>query len=160
MKCKVQKRKRKVNEFQQLKNELQEQKEKVAVLQQQQTVKFDENQMQVILDKLTDRIDKVTFSIEATHMPKMDGFSQVIKNIIAAVFLVGAATTLAYLLLYGGESWAESGSNKIAMIVIGVVSIGCSMIGIEILREKDRKYIISLFSALVALVALIVSIVK
>ncbi len=160
MKCEAPKRKRKVKEIQRLKKELIEQKKKVAVLQQQQTVKLDENQMQAILDKLTDRIDKVTLSIETTHKPKMDGFSQVIKNVIAALFLGVAATTLVCLFLYGGESWAESGSNKIAMIGIGIASISCGMIGIEILKEKDRKYIISLFSALVALVALIVSIVK
>ena len=32
--------------------------------------------------------------------------------------------------------------------------------GIEVLREKDRNYIVALFSALVSLVALIVTLVK
>lgn len=159
MKCEAPKRKRKVEEIQRLKKELLEQKKKVAVLQQQQTVKLDENQMQVILDKLTDRIDKVTLSIETTHKPKMDGFSQVIKNVIATVFLVAAGMALSYL-FFDSASWAESISNKIAMIGIGVASIGCGAIGIEILKEKDREYIISLFSALVALAALIVAAIK
>lgn len=41
-----------------------------------------------------------------------------------------------------------------------VIVVDCIILGIDIFKEKDRNYIISLFSALVALVALIVTLLK
>ena len=41
-----------------------------------------------------------------------------------------------------------------------VIVVDCIILGIDIFKEKDRNYIISLFSALVALVALVVTLLK
>lgn len=41
-----------------------------------------------------------------------------------------------------------------------VIVFDCIVLGFDIIKEKDRNYIISLFSALVALVALVATLLK
>lgn len=44
-----------------------------------------------------------------------------------------------------------------ALFVVAIAGFDCFILGIEIFREKDRNYIVSIFSALVALAALVVT---
>ena len=53
-----------------------------------------------------------------------------------------------------------SWGHRIALFIVAIADFDCLLLGIEILKEKDRNYIVALFSALVALVALIVTLVK
>lgn len=161
---------RKENRIHQLKKELAEQKKKNAELQKQKTIRLDDEQVEAILDSLTQCAEWSTNRIidesqkpiviqtdEKTHQ---DVFSFVIKWSIASFFFV---TTVAIgCLLYNvwNDFWSNGWINRIALFVVAISGFDCLFLGIEILREKDRNYIISLFSALVALVALIVTLVK
>jgi len=49
---------------------------------------------------------------------------------------------------------------QFAVVMMGILGFDCIILGVEVLREKDRNYIVALFSALVSLVALIVTLVK
>lgn len=160
---------RKENRLQQLEKELAKQKKKTIELQKQKTIRLDDDQVEGFLDDLTQRIEWSTNRI-VDESPKtivqsnknipQDGFSFIIKLVIASFFFV---TTVAIgCLLYNvwNEFWSNGWINRIALFVVAISGFGCLFLGIEILREKDRNYIISLFSALVALVALIVALIK
>lgn len=160
---------RKENRIRQLEKELSEQKKKTIELQKQKTIRLDDDQVEGFLDDLTQRIEWSTNRI-VDESPKtivqsnknipQDGFSFIIKLVIASFFFV---TTVAIgCLLYNvwNDFWSNGWINRMALFVVAISGFDCLFLCIEILREKDRNYIISLFSALVALVALIVTLVK
>lgn len=160
---------RKENRIHQLEKELAEQKKKNAELQKQKTIRLDDEQVEGFLDDLTQRIVWSTNRI-VDESPKtivqsnknipQDGFSFVIKLVIASFFFV--TTVAIFCLLYNvwNDFWSNGWINRIALFVVAISGFDCLFLCIEILREKDRNYIISLFSALVALVALIVALIK
>lgn len=160
---------RKQNRLQQLEKELAEQKKKNAELQKQKTIRLDDDQVEGFLDDLTQRIEWSTNRI-VDESPKtivqsnknipQDGFSFVIKWSIASFFFIVTLVIGYSLYSIWGEYWGMSWWHRIALFIIVIADFDCFLLGIEILREKDRNYIISLFSALVALVALIVALIK
>lgn len=164
MKCNVHKIWRKKYEIQQLKKELAEEREKVAALQQQQTVKLDEKQVQDFLDELSDRIDRITYEnktrVVITDKTKMDGFSSLIKIFLGVFLILFSILGFVWLIFSGASFGSGTLSDKIALIIMFFIPIDALILGIEILKEKDRNFIIALFSALVALAALIVALVK
>ena len=169
MMSKPSKSERKEDRLQQLERQLTEQKKKNAELQKQKTVRLDDDQVEGFLDDLTQRIVWSTNRI-VDESPKtivqsnknipQDGFSFVIKLVIASFFFV--TTVAIFCLLYNvwNDFWSNGWINRIALFVVAISGLDCLFLCIEILREKDRNYIISLFSALVALVALIVALIK
>lgn len=172
MECKPHKSKckRKEERVQSLERELANQKKKNIELQQQKTLRLNDEQLQSFLDELTQRIEwstnrivdetSKTTIVPATENQRSDGFSFIIKWTIASLFF-SVSIIIAYLLYrIWGEFWIAGWTNRIALFILAVMSFDCLILGIEIIKEKDRNYIISLFSALVALVALIVSVVK
>lgn len=163
MKCNVHKIWRKKYEIQQLKKELAEEREKVAALQQQQTVKLDEKQVQDFLDELSDRIDRITYEnktrVVITDKTKMDGFSSLIKISLGVFLILFSILGFVWLIFSGASFWSGTLSDKIALIIMFFISIDALILGKEIFKEKDRNFIIALFSALVALAALIVALV-
>ena len=132
------------------------------------TIRLDQAQVDEIMDQLTERIEWSTNRIVDETAPqtpiiikskKTDMFSSVIRWILFFVF-VGFGIGLIAVLVSNWSSYWTGGVNNIStlcMILIGLIS---TVIGVDIFKEKDRNYIISLFSALVALVALIVTLIK
>ena len=161
---------RKQNRLQQLEKELAEQKKKNAELQKQKTIRLDDEQVEGFLDDLTQRIEWSTnhivdetprsIIVKPQENQKSDGFSYFIKWSIAILFFTVAIAIVYSLYSIWGEFWDTGWANRIALFVVAISGFDCLFLGIEILREKDRNYIISLFSALVALVALIVALIK
>lgn len=161
---------RKEERIQSLERELAYQKKKNAELQQQKTVRLDNEQLQGVLDELTQRIvwstnkivDEVpkTTVVYTTKNQPNDGFAVFIKLVIASLFF--AVTSVIAISLYSTwrELWNTGWISRIVLFFVAVIGFDCFILGIEILKEKDRNYIVSLFSALVALVALIVTLVK
>lgn len=161
---------RKEDRIQSLERELAYQKKKNAELQQQKTVRLDNEQLQSVLDELTQRIvwstnkivDEVpkTTVVYTTKNQPNDGFAVFIKLVIASLFF--AVTSVIAISLYSTwrELWNTGWISRIVLFFVAVIGFDCFILGIEILKEKDRNYIVSLFSALVALVALIVTLVK
>lgn len=141
-------------------------------MQKQKTIRLDDEQVASILDKLTERIEWSTNRIvdevphSATTKPieqrktDTDGFSYFLKWIIAVPFFLLVISIIYFLFTMGGQYWAEGWAQRLALIFVAIVGFDCLLLGVEILKEKDRNYIVALFSALVALVALIVTLVK
>ena len=161
---------RKEDRIQSLERELANQKRKNAELQQQKTIRLNDEQLQRFLDDLTQRIEWSTNKIvdetpkttvvHTTESQPKDGFSLIIKWIIAGLFFT-VSIAMGYLLYsIWGEFWNAGWGSQIALLIVAVTGFDCFLLGVEIIKEKDRNYIISLFSALVALVALIFTLVK
>lgn len=161
---------RKKDRIQSLEKELAKQKRINVELRQQKTVRLNDEQLQDFLDDLTQRIEwstnrivdetPKTTMVHATENQRNDGFSFIIKWIVASPFFAVSITIAYSLYSIWGEFWSAGWTNRIALFIVAVVSFYCFILSIEIIKEKDRNYIIALFSALVAFVALIVTLIK
>lgn len=132
------------------------------------TVRIDSEQQKQLLDDLTQRIDWSTNRIVDETRPspmivpqkKIDSFSKLVKAFLCSLFvgfgILGFITVI--------NNWATmyigGFANTVAIGIVFLICLACIVIGIDIWREKDRNYLIALFSALVSLVALIVALVK
>lgn len=163
---------RKEERIQTLEKENSNLKKKNAELTRKTTVSLDEEQMEHFLNELTEHIEWSTNRI-VDETPKNvtvfqsdkanqggDGFAYFIKWIIAIPFFLVAVAVIYLIYSNGSTYWNVDWVHKLALIVMGILAFDSACLGVEILKEKDRNYVISLFSALVALVALIVSLVK
>lgn len=128
-------------------------------------VRLDYEQQQQILDNLTQRIEWSTNRIVDENAPspilipekKTDAFSFFVKILLCGVF-VGFGSLGLYTLFTNWSTMCVGGfSNTMAIGFVCFAFFTCIVIGIDLLREKDRNYLIALFSALVSLVALIVA---
>lgn len=145
-------------------------KKKNAELQQQKTVQLNDEQLQKFLDDLTQRIEwstnrvvdemPRTISVKLQEQSKSDGISYFLKWLIAIPFFAVAIAIVYSSCGFGNCFWNTGWASRVALFIVVIIGFDCAALGIEILREKDRNYIVSLFSALVALVALIVALVK
>lgn len=161
---------RKEERIQSLERKLANKKRENVELQQQKTVRFNDEQLQCFLDELTQRIEWSTNRIvdetpkatvvDTTGNQSNDGFAYIVKWIIAELFFAVALVVAYSLYSIWGEFWSAGWINRMVLFSVAVIAFDCLALGVEIIKEKDRNYIISLFSALVALVALIVTLVK
>ena len=170
MASKQSKNERKEEKIQQLERKIMDLKKKNSELQQQKAVRLNDTQLQGFLDDLTQRIEWATNRIvdetprttvmHSNDAPYNDGLSFFMKWLIAITFF-SVTVAIAYTLYdTWKEFWNSGWTNRISLFVVGIAGFDCLALGIEILKEKDRNYIVSIFSALVAIVALIVSLVK
>lgn len=161
---------RKEDRIQILEREIANVKKKNTELQQQKTVLLNDTQLQNFLDELTDRIEWSTnrvvdemprsIAIKSQEWQENDGFSTILKWMIGMPFFVFAISIGYSLYNHWGEFWCLGFEHKISLFVVAIAVFDCIALGIEIIREKDRNYVVSLFSALVALIALILTLVK
>lgn len=161
---------RKEDRVQILERELANAKKKIAELQQQKTVLLNDIQLQNFLDELTDRIvwstnrivDEMprSIAIKSQEWQDNDGFSTILKWLIGIPFLIVGLLIFYSLPNIWGKYWNLGWTYKICLFAVTIAGFDCFALVIQIFKEKDRNYITSLFSALVALVALIVSLVK
>lgn len=161
---------RKEDRIQSLEREIKDLKKRNLELQQQKTIRLNDEQLQKFLDELTQRIewstnrivDEIPQKIDdlLQRQQKEDKLSYFIKWSIASLFFVIVASSTYALYNVWGQFWNTGWASRTALFTVMLVIIICAVLGIEILKEKDRNYIVSLFSALVALVALIVTFVK
>lgn len=136
-----------------------------------QTVKINQMQIEEIKENLTDLVEWSTNKIVDESKPTVIGtglvehnkeqtlFANIVKILLSVLF-VSIGILLGYYLFSNRLVYWTDVINKIALIAMSIVSIVCIALGISIFKEKDRNYIISMFSAIVSLVALIVSIIK
>lgn len=158
---------RKECRIQNLERELASVKKEMAKIRQQKTVHLDDEQMQSFLDGLIEQMelstngiaDKISKSITVNTMQKQpkDGFSLFMKCSIAILFFSFTGCCVISLFSTWEHFWNEGWMSRMALFVVAIAGFDCFILGIEICREKDRNYIVSLFSALVALAALFVT---
>ncbi|MBE6836370.1 MAG: MFS transporter [Ruminococcaceae bacterium] len=86
-------------------------------------------------------------------------FSGIVKFLLAALF-VGIGVLADYFLFSNWKTYWIGGVQNVAVIFMILLSFVCIALGISIFKEKDRNYIVAMFSAIVSLVALIVSLVR
>lgn len=164
---------RKEDRIQELERELKFEKKRNRELQQQKIVRLDEEQLEQFLEELTKRSDgrtehiaqeiqdkKMTVNVHTGERNREDWFSTALKIVLATLFIAAGIAVIYGLTQIWGKYWSIGWVEKASLLIIGTASIVCILIGIDIHREKDRNYMVSLFSALVALVALIVTLIK
>lgn len=158
---------RKNEKIQSLEKELAAEKKKTS--DQSITVRLDQSQVEELMDQLTDRIQWSTNRIVDETKPrstpviirekKTDTFSSLIRWILSFVF-IGFGVGLIAMLISNWSTYWIGGVHNISALCVIFIGLISTAIGIDIFRENDRDYIVSLFSAIVALVALIVTLVK
>lgn len=143
-------------------------KVKVEELQQQKHVYLDEDQTKKFLNDLSDLMEEKTEKIiksapETVNLKKEqinDGISWIMKwSIGLALIFLSICAICGSFSVY--NQMDISGWYKVIAIIIFVVSaFDFLVLGIGIIREKDRDYIVALFSAIVALAALVIALFK
>lgn len=161
---------RKDNRIQFLERENAKLKKKNEELSTQKVISLNEEQVKNFLDELTGRIEWSTnrivdeqakpVVITQESNSRNDGFSFVLKCLIGVPFFAIAIAIIYSLCTVWGEYWNTGLASRVALFVVALISFDCIVLGVEIFREKDRNYLVSLFSGLVSLVALIVALVK
>lgn len=161
---------RKEDKIQILERELADIKKKNVELQQQKTVLLNDEQLQSFLGELTDRIvwstnrviDEMprSININPQSFQRDDSCSRILKFGIGIPFFMIAVLIGNFLNDIYGEYWNSGWTGKFYVIILVIATLDCLTLGVEIFKAKDKNYIVSLFSALVALVALIVALVK
>ena len=86
-------------------------------------------------------------------------FSEAVKFVLGLLF-VGFGVLLAIGIIGNWCSFWTTFTQGISAIILLADSISCIVLGVSLWREKDRNYIMSVFSALVALASMVVAIVK
>ena len=132
------------------------------------TVRLDSKQQQQLLDDLTQRIEWSTNRIidETNPTPqivpqkKTDAFSILVKVLLCGLFVGFGILGFITIISNWSTLYVGGFANIVAIGIVFVICLACVIIGVDIWREKDRNYLIALFSALVSLVALIVALVK
>ena len=158
---------RKNDRIQSLEKELAAERKKTS--DQSITVRLDQSQVEELMDQLTDRIQWSTNRIVDETSPrstpviirekKTDTFSSLIRWILSFAF-IGFGVGLIVMLISNWSTYWIGGVYNISVLCVIFIGLISTAIGVDIFREKDRTYVISLFSAIVALVALIVTLVK
>lgn len=169
MRSKLSKAERKEDRVQELERELTATKKKLS--DKQKSIRLDTDQVTEIMNSLTDRMEWQTRTVSdeirnkhmivnvSTEKNKMDTFSSLLKWLLCCLFIgfglfLFCGLFISWKTLWTG--WAE----KISCIIVIIIGIVCMSIGIDIHKETNRNYLIALFSALVSLVALVVTLVK
>lgn len=168
MKFKIPYYDKKINELQkqldQAEAEIKELKEKPI-----NTVKIDESQLYDFLRDLTNHIDlntddvadEIRYSRSDNKISNRDDlFSASLKISLAGFFVLFAGILGYHLITEWSTIWSQGTNGKASLFVMCIIAFDCLVLGIDLFKEKDRNYIVSIFSALVALVALIVTLVK
>ena len=138
--------------------------------EQPKTMHLDDTQLREYIDEMTQRIEWSTNRIVDESRPayvavraqnsSAGGFPWLLKCTIGIPIMLVGFGILVFMWRSAGLYWIQGWSMRLALIFLGITAFDCLCLGVEIFREKDRNYIIALFSALVSLVALIVTLVK
>lgn len=123
-------------------------------------VKLDKEQMQEILNSLQNMIDdnskETSESIMATVDRKDDFISHFIRMVIFSIFiLVGLILIIG--VIGGWSTYFVDSKTRFFGVIIILYAIFFFIASVDIIKEKNRQYIVSLFSSLVSLVALIIA---
>ena len=139
-------------------------------LEQLRSIRLDETQLNEFVNELTHRIEwstnrivdesKPAYVTVQTQNSSAGGFSWLLKCIIGIPIMLVGIGILAFMCQSIGLYWTQGWSMRLALLFLGIAAFDCLCLGVEIFRERDRNYIIALFSALVSLVALIITLVK
>lgn len=143
---------------------------KVKVHKAPQTMRFDDEQINDIMEYLDRRMDNYCEQIKRSNYAvandistkkedeKPDIFSSVIKSVLGVLLLIIGVAELYGLFVIPSKVFIEKPNiiEWIGTFVCGVIPI---IGGIEIFKEKSRTYIVQVFSSLVSLVALIVALI-
>ena len=89
-----------------------------------------------------------------------DGFSKFVRWALTALFCGFGAFMIFGVFTSIKAIWKNNFINDLSVIILIIISIYCIALGICIHKIKNRNYLISVFSTLVALTALIVALIK
>lgn len=166
MTSKPSKTERKEDRIQQLEKELSTAKKQLSTATK--TVHLDDEQVKFFIDEINESINASVYRIISETKPEPiiirkqsgnDTFSSLLKYILSVLF-GGFGILLIVSTIKNWSSYWIGGINRFATICVILIALICISISFDILKEKDRNYLVSLFSVLVSLVALVVTLVK
>jgi len=131
------------------------------------TVKLDEEQMHFIAELLYDMRDSIEdISVEpqtqSSDEADLHAPSIIMRSVLATFFCM-ISVALVYGLVVSWHVVVAKNSLLTAILMaifLGIIAISSIVIGLSIGKESSKTYIVSLFSAVVALVALVVAFIK
>lgn len=135
-----------------------------------ESVKFNDKQLELVLKEIrsmhenqNEQINKSLKEIGNLNLIQnkvSDSFSRIVRWTMFSLFIViGIILTLGALINIC-TLWSPNIFNNIAVIILLILGIILIILGFSIIKIDDRNYLISVFSAIVALAALIVAIYK
>lgn len=130
-------------------------------------VHLDDAQLQLLIGALSQSIDQasnkaiddLSKALAQDKSKRNDVFSQVVRVILSCLF-VGFGVILLIAII---ARWSTIWTGGLQNFAVAIVLIYCAIfivLGIDIFREKDRNYLITIFSSLVTLGALIVALLE
>lgn len=152
--------------IQQLEQEVEDLKRELE--NQDRVIKFDEQQIEKYFDKITNKLDvstdrlceEVNLVVKSMKEPKTDEIANFLKLIIAGLSAIVSISIIIYIYNAWKLYWNNGCSGWYWLFVHISYCIAFCLLACEIFKEKDRSYIVSLFSAVVALAALFVTLYK
>lgn len=114
-------------------------------------------------DDQYEKISNIIMKINEDNQKKEeinDGFSRFVRWLLTVLFCGFGSFLIFEIIISIKAIWKNSFINDLAVIILIFISVCCIALGICIHRIKNRNYLISVFSTLVALTALIVALIK
>ena len=134
------------------------------------SIRLDDKQIKNVFVKLEEINSKKTKEIVDSikdvkdYMEKSDevndGFSILVKTILTILFIGIGSVFAVYIVFNLGILLKEDPIYNISVFILLFLSILIFILGIHINKLKSRTYLLSVFSVLIALVSLIISLMK
>lgn len=116
-------------------------------------------QIQANSESEKELLEEIKIILKDATEPKKDRFSQFVKISLAIAF-IGLSILLLFTALIDFKIlWGNTLIEHISYIILFILLFLLIPVGVGIYKEKDRNYIISVLSAIVSIIALIISII-
>lgn len=130
-------------------------------------VHLDDVQMQLLINAVSQSInqssrktvDELSKVLVKEKAQRNDFFSLLVKVVLFATFFCFGVLIIGATILKWNDLWI-GGLQNLAVVILLIYSIVFIVLSVDIWFEKERNYLISIFSALVAFVALVITLFK
>lgn len=116
-------------------------------------------QIQANSESEKELLEEIKIILKDATEPKKDRFSQFVKISLAIAFILLGILLLFTALIDFKILWGNTLIEHISYIILFILLFSLIPVGVGIYKEKDRNYIISVLSAIVSIIALIISII-
>lgn len=116
-------------------------------------------QIQANSESEKELLEEIKIILKDATEPKKDRFSQFVKISLAIAFVLLGKLLLFTALIDFKILWGNTLIEHISYIILFILLFSLIPVGVGIYKEKDRNYIISVLSAIVSIIALIISII-
>ena len=105
------------------------------------------------IERTIDAFEKRQLEADSVH----DGYSVFVKILMVVLFVVVGCLSICSTIIIWNDFWGNNVFNKIAIILVMILSVTILVLGFHIIKIKSRSYLLSVFASIVALISLLVS---